>query len=58
MEDIASFILDRDDTGMSYMGKDLNDPKTLVEMAWWTLKGREVLNSISEYFSNEIKNVR
>ena len=58
MEDIASFILDRDDTGMSYMGKALNDPKTLVEMAWWTLKGREVLNSISEYFSNEIKNVR
>ena len=58
MEDIASFILDRDDTGMSYMGKALNDPQTLVEMAWWTLKGREVLNSISEYFSNEIKNVR
>lgn len=58
MEDIAAFILDRDDSGMSYMGKALNDPKALVEMAWWTLKGRDALNSISEYFTNEIKNVR
>lgn len=56
MEDIASFILDMDDSGMSYFGKALNDPKTLVEMAWWTLKGRDALNSISEYFVNEIKN--
>ena len=57
MEDIAAFILDRDDTGMSYMGRALNNPQTLVEMAWWTLKGRDALNSISEYFANEIKNV-
>ena len=58
MEDIAAFILDRDDTGMSYMGRALNNPQTLVEMAWWTLKGRDALNSISEYFANEIKTVR
>ena len=58
MEDIAAFILDRDDTGMSYMGRALNNPQTLVEMAWWTLKGRDALKSISEYFANEIKNVR
>ena len=58
MEDIAAFILDRDDTGMSYMGRALNNPQTLVEMAWWALKGRDALNSISEYFANEIKNVR
>lgn len=56
MEDIASFILDIDNTGMSYFGKALNDPRTLVEMAWWTLKGRDAINSISEYFVNEIKN--
>lgn len=57
-EDIAAFILDRDDTGMSYMGKALNDPQTLVEMAFWALKGRDTLNSISDYFANEIKTVR
>lgn len=55
MEDIASFILDIDDSGMSYFGKALNDPKTLVEMAWWTLKGRDAINSISEYFATELK---
>lgn len=58
MEDIASFILDKDDTGVTYLGRALNDPQTLVEVSWWLLKGRDALNSISEYFSNEIKNVR
>lgn len=48
MNDIASFILDRDETGLSYFGKALNDPATLVEMAWWTLKGRDMLKSISD----------
>lgn len=57
-EDIASFILDKDDTGQSYMGKALNDPKTLVEMAFWTLKGRDTINSISNYFDQQIKNIR
>lgn len=57
-EDIASFILDKDDTGVSYMGKALNDPKILVEMAFWTLKGRDTINSISNYFDQQIKNVR
>lgn len=58
MENIAAFILDKDDTGMSYMGKALNNPQTIVEMAWWALKGREVLNGIQDYFANEIKNAR
>ena len=58
MEDIAAFILDRDESGVSYMGRALNNPQTLVEMAWWTLKGRDALNSISECFANEMKNVR
>jgi hypothetical protein len=40
------------------MGKALNDPQTLVEMAFWALKGRDTLNSISDYFANEIKTVR
>ena len=57
-EELAQFLLDIDDTGMSYFGKALNDPKTLIEMAWWTLKGRDALNSISEYYTNQIKNVR
>lgn len=57
-EDIAAFILDRDETGMSYLGKALNDPKTLVELSWWALKGRSAFRDIQDYFINEIKNVR
>ena len=56
--ELASFILDKDDTGMSYMGKALNDPRTLVEMAWWTLKGRQVLTDIQDYFAGQIKQAR
>jgi len=47
MNEIASFILDTDSAGVRYIAKALNDPKTLVEMAWWTLKGHDALNQIT-----------
>ena len=58
MDELASFILDRDETGVSYFGQMLNDPKSLVQMAWFALKGQEAFASIADYFGNEIKNVR
>ena len=44
MNEIASFILDSDSAGVRYIAKALNDPKMLVEMAWWALKGHDALN--------------
>ena len=55
--DLASFILDTDETGVSYLGRALNDPETLVQMAWFALNGEKAFNTISDYISTEIKKV-
>ena len=36
------------------MSKALNDPETLVRMAWFALRGEDVINSISDYYKSQI----
>ena len=54
MNEIASFILDEDTTGVRHIAKALNDPKTLVGMVWYALKGQEAFGQISEYYKQKI----
>lgn len=57
MNEIANFILSSDSAGVNYFSKALNDPQTLVRMAWFALKGEEAIDSITQYFTEEIKKV-
>lgn len=57
MNEIANFILSSDSAGVNYLSKALNDPQTLVRMAWFALKGEEAIDSITKYFTEEIKKV-
>ena len=57
MEDVAQFLLTSDGAGINHFSKALNNPDALVKMAWFTLKGEEAINSITEYFKNEISKV-
>ena len=54
-DNIMSFILDIDDTGMSTLGKALNDPAMLVKLSWYALYGDTALNTIQSYFADQIK---
>lgn len=54
-EELASFILDKDETGVSYLGKALNDPQTLVQMAWFALHGEKTFNEIDRYMTETIR---
>ena len=54
MNEIDSFILDEDATGQRYLAKALGNPQTLVEMAWFALKGKEALSQISDYYKAQI----
>lgn len=54
MNEIASFILDSDAAGVRHIAKALNDPKTLVGMVWYALKGQEAFSQISEYYKQKI----
>lgn len=53
-EELAQFILGNDPAGVNYFAKALNDPDTLVRLAWFALHGEDVINSISDYYRNAI----
>ena len=55
--EIASFILDSDPAGVRYISKALQDPNTLVKMAWYALKGDETIRQISDYYKKQISEV-
>ena len=54
-EELAQFMLSRDESGNNYLYQALQDPETLVKAAWFILNGEDALNNISEYFVNQIK---
>lgn len=58
MEELASFILDKDETGLTYLGQMMNNPDNLVQMAWFALKGREAFDNISAYIADTVAKVR
>lgn len=58
MQELYDFITGFDAAGNSYFGKALNDPPTLVRMAWFALNGEKMIQDINEYYKKEIANVR
>ena len=56
-EELAQFMLSRDEAGNNYLWQALQDPDTLVKAAWFILNGDEAINNISDYFVNQIKQV-
>lgn len=48
MEDLANYILTRDDSGYSEFGRLLNDPIQFTKAAFWMLKGSEILNEMQK----------
>ena len=56
--EVYEFITGFDKAGNSIFSKALNDPDLLVQMAWFALNGKEMISDITDYFTNEISNVR
>ena len=48
MEDLANYILTRDDSGYSEFGRLLNDPMQFAKAAFWTSRGPEILNEMQK----------
>ena len=57
-EQLADFILGRDEAGVSNLGKVLNDPESLVLMSWYALNGDKMIDDITTMYENAIKKVR
>ena len=58
MQDLYTFITGVDNAGNSWFGKALQDPDTIVRMAWFELNGEKMLQDITDYYEKEIANVR
>lgn len=58
MQNLYEFITGKDNAGNSWFGKALNDPDTVVQMAWFVLNGEKMIQDITEYYNKEITNVR
>lgn len=58
MQDLYNFITGVDNAGNSWFGKALQDPDTIVRMAWFELNGEKMLQDITDYYEKEIANVR
>ena len=54
-EELAEFMLSRDQSGKNYLFEALQDPETLTRAAWFILNGEEAFNTISDYFAQQIK---
>lgn len=57
-DDLYEFITGVDGAGNNYFAKALSDPQILVQTAWFALNGKQMLEDITSYFTNEIKQVR
>lgn len=58
MEELYEFITGFDSAGVSIFGKSLNEPTTLVKMAWFALNGEKAINDISNYWINQIQQIK
>ena len=50
-------MLNIDEDGKTPFSKAFEDPQTLVRAAWFILNGEEAFESISDYFTSQIKQV-
>lgn len=57
-EEIYKYILNQDENGATQFFKDLNDPKMLVELAWFALYGKDAISDISNYWKSQLKSTR
>ncbi len=58
MQELYDFITGTDAAGNNHFAKALSDPRILVQTAWLTLNGQQMMEDITEYFQNEITQVR
>ena len=53
-EDIYAYLTSQGPDGLSQFAKDLQNPDTLVEMAWFRTKGADVLSNVTRYWKDEV----
>ena len=55
---ILGYLLNQDANGKSQFVKDIEDPKMLVELAWYRINGRDTLSGVTQYWKNILREER
>ena len=53
-----SYLLDQDQEGKSQLVKDIEDPKSLIELAWYRLYGQDLVHNVTKYWKGIVKEDR
>lgn len=54
---VANFLLGKDQAGVRYIARALNDPNSLVQMAWYLTSGKKAFDTIQDYYKRQITEV-
>ena len=57
-QQILSYLLDQDSQGKSQLIRDLEDPETLIQLAWLRLQGQNAISDTSRYWKETLKETR
>lgn len=57
-QQILSYLLDQDSQGKSQLVRDLEDPETLIQLAWLRLQGQNAISDTSRYWKETLKETR
>ena len=55
---ILSYLLNQDKDGKSQFVKDIENPETLIELAWYRINGQNTLTGVTQYWKNILKEER
>ena len=55
---MLAYLLNQDKDGKSQFVKDIENPATLIELAWYRTQGRNVIDGISQYWKDVLKSER
>ena len=56
--DMMRYLVERDKDGKSQLIRDLEDPKALIELAYYRTRERDNLTGLTRYWKNELANER
>lgn len=55
---ILAYLLNQDKDGKSQFVKDIENPDTLIELAWYRINGQTTLSGVTQYWKNILKEER
>ena len=57
-QQVLAYLLDQDSDGKSQLVKDLENPATLIELAWLRTQGRALIDNTTRYWKDLLKQER